>query len=89
LALHASNKYNVTSAYNYMILSVNILAAGHLNAIWNNEDPLKVSLFALCLLCNRLLATDNLIRRHILHRNAQFSEGGCGIMEDIDHISLM
>ena len=86
--MHASNKYNVTSAYYYMISSVNIVAAHHSNAIWNNEVPLKVSLFAWCLLHNRLPTTDNLIRRHILHHNAQLCVGSCGIMEDINHLFL-
>ena len=62
-----------------MMSSVNILAADHSNAIWNNKVALKVSLLAWCLLCNRLSTTDNLIRRHILHCNAQLCMGGCGI----------
>jgi len=86
--LHTSKKYNVTSAYYYMMSSVNIVAADHSNTIWNNEVPLKVNLFAWRLLRNRLPTTDNLIRRHILHHNAQLCVGGCGIMEDINHLFL-
>ena len=71
-----------------MMLSVNIMAANHSNAIWNDEIPLKVDLFIWCLLRKRLPTTDNLIRRHILHHNAQLCVDGCGIMEDIDHIFI-
>jgi len=31
---------------------------------------------------------DNLSRKHILHHNAQPCVGGCGSMEDIDHLFL-
>jgi hypothetical protein len=33
-------------AYNCMLSSVNIVAADHSNAIWNNDVPLKFNLFA-------------------------------------------
>jgi len=71
-----------------MRLLVNIVAADHSSAIWNNEVPLKVSLFAWRLLCNRLPTIYNLIIRHILHHNAQLCVDGCSIMEDIDDIFL-
>ncbi|RHN69534.1 putative reverse transcriptase zinc-binding domain-containing protein [Medicago truncatula] len=71
-----------------MMSSVNIVAADHSNAIWNNEVPLNVSLFAWRLLRNRLPTTNNLIRRHILHHNAQLCVGGYDVMEDIDHLFL-
>ena len=56
--LHASNKYNVTSAYNHLLSSTNNnLAADHITEIWNKEVPLKVSLFAWRLMRNRLPTT--------------------------------
>jgi len=56
--------------------------------IWNKEVPLKISLFAWCLLRNRLPTTDNLIKRHILHPNAQLCVGGCSLIEDAKHLFL-
>ena len=70
---HASNTYNVTSAYNHLLTpNSKILAATHSTEIWNKEVPLKISLFVWRLLGNRLPTTDNLIKRHILLPNAQF-----------------
>lgn len=57
--LHSSKKYNLTSAYNYMMSSVNVFATEHSNAIWNKEVPLKVSLVAWRLLRNCLPTTNN------------------------------
>ena len=59
-----------------------------MTAIWNKEVPLKISLFVWCLLCNRLPTTDNLIKRHILHPNAQLCVGGCSMIEDAKHLFL-
>lgn len=86
--LHDSNKYNVTSAYNDIMSSVNIVAADNSNTIRNNEVPLNVSFFAWRLLRNWLPITYNLIIRHILHLNAQLCVAGCGIMEDIDRLFI-
>jgi len=85
--LHASNKYNVTSAYNHLLSSTNNnLAADHITEIWNKEVPLKFSLFAWRLMHNRLPTTDNLVKRQILQPNAQLCVGGCGMMEDAKHL---
>jgi len=56
--------------------------------IWNKEVPLKISLFAWRLLHDRLLTTDNLIKRHILHLNAHLCVGECGMIEDVNHLFL-
>jgi len=64
--LHASQSYNVTSAYYYLTLTLNVGEADHPKSIWNKEVPLKVSLFAWRLFRNRLPTMDNLSRRHIL-----------------------
>ena len=86
--LHSSHKYNVTSVYNYLLSSVNLVTADHTKTIWNNEVPLKVNLFSWLLLRNRLPTMDNLIRRRILHLNTQLCAGGCSKMEDVDHLFL-
>ncbi|RHN79618.1 putative reverse transcriptase zinc-binding domain-containing protein [Medicago truncatula] len=87
--LHASNNYNVTSAYNHLLTLIsNNLSATHTSEIWNKEVPLKISLFAWRLLRDRLPTTDNLIKRHILLLNAQLCVGGCGMMGDAKHLFL-
>ncbi|AES90772.1 hypothetical protein MTR_4g097730 [Medicago truncatula] len=58
----SSNKYNVTSAYNYLLSSTNNnLAADHITEIWNKEVQ-------------------------IIQPNAQVCVGGCGILEDAEHL---
>jgi len=56
--------------------------------IWNEEVPLKNSIFAWRLLRDRLPTTDNLIKRHILHLNVHLCVGGCGMIEDAKHLFL-
>lgn len=82
--LHSSKKYNLTSAYNYMMSSVNVFATEHSNAIWNKEVPLKVSLVAWRLLRNCLPTTNNWIQISF----HQLCAGDCDKMEDIDHLFL-
>jgi hypothetical protein len=48
---------------------------------------LKVNLFAWRLLWNRL-PTYNLIRRHVLHSNAQLCASGCGKIDGINYLFL-
>jgi len=87
--LHASSSYNVTIAYNHMLTSTsNNVVVTHITDIWNKEVPLKISLFAWRLLRDRLPTTDNLIKRHILHLNAQLCVGGGGTIEDAKHLFL-
>ena len=83
--LHPSKNYTVTNAYKYMMSAITNQATDPTAYAWNKEVPLKVSLFAWCLLRNRLQTTENLIRRHVHHHNVQPYVGGCGKMEDVDH----
>ena len=68
-------------------IKINIVAA-HATEFWNKEVPLKVRLFVWCLFRNRLPTMDNLIKRQVLQPNAQLCTGGCGKMEDADHLFL-
>jgi len=84
-----TNKYNVTSAYNHLLSTVNNnVVAAHATEFWNKEVPLKVSLFAWRLFRNWLTTTDNLTKRQVLQPNAQLCTGGYGMMEDADHLFL-
>jgi len=86
--LHPSKNYTFTSAYKYMMSAITNQATDPTAYAWNNEVPLKVSLFVWRLLRNRLPTTDNLIRRHVLQHNEQPCVGGCGKMKDVDHLFL-
>jgi len=87
--LHVTKKYNVTSAYNHLMSTIKInIVAAHATEFWNKEVPLKVRLFVWCLFRNRLPTMDNLIKRQVLQPNAQLCTGGCGKMEDADHLFL-
>jgi len=50
----------------------NNLAADHITEIWDKEVPLKVSLFAWCLLRNRLPTIDNLVKRQFYNQMLSF-----------------
>jgi hypothetical protein len=88
LQLHASTKYNISSAYNFLTWRDQPLNNDHTSIIWLKEVPLKVNIFAWRLLRNRLPTTDNLIKRKVLQLNSTSCSGGCGSQEDIDHLFL-
>jgi len=57
-----TKKYNVTSAYNHLMSTINNnIVAAHATEFWNKEMPLKVRLFVWRLFRNRLPTMDNLI----------------------------
>jgi hypothetical protein len=87
--LHVSKNYDVSSAYNYLMSSDNTSPTDNNVSIWNKEVPLKVSLFAWCLMRNWSPTTVNLNRRHIIQPNVHLCVGRCGIMEDVNHLILL
>lgn len=56
------------------------------NIILIKVDPLKVSLFAWCLLLSRFSTKSDLVWRWVLHHNDQRCIGGCGMNEDVDQL---
>jgi hypothetical protein len=58
-----SSGYSITSAYHLLTLLIPVMMEAHKDIIWNKVVPLKISLFPLILLNNRLPSTDNLICR--------------------------
>lgn len=52
----------------------------------NKEAPLKVTVFAWCLLHNRISNMDNFFRREILHDASCLCLGGCGSDEYVDRL---
>jgi len=88
LQLHASSKYNVTSAYNFLTSRDQPLNNDN-TIISPKEVPLKVNIFTWRLIRNRLSTINNLIRRHVLQPNTSFCSCGCGSQEDVDHMSWL
>lgn len=86
--LHATSKYNVISAYNFLTSRDQPWNNDHNTIIWYKEVHLKVNIFAWGLLRNCLQTTDNLIRRTVLLPNTLFCSDWCGSREDIDHMFL-
>jgi hypothetical protein len=56
--------------------------------IWHKQVPVKASVLAWRLLCNRLPTRDNLVRHHIIAPNAHFCVNGCGGEETTQHVFL-
>jgi len=90
--VHSSNKYTVSRVYyrlteedDHVINDNGHLTDNHL--WWLKVVPLKVSLFAWCLLLNRVPTRDNLlIRRCVLSPNDQSYMRGCELNEDKDNL---
>jgi len=86
--LHASKKYNVSSADNFLISMDQHVIDENTYLIWHKELPLKVCLFMRWLLRNHIPKNDNLIRRDVMSANALLCVGRCGNPKDVDHLFL-
>jgi len=64
------------------------LERGLVDDVWLKQVPLKVSLFVWRLFRNRLPTKDNLLRRHVLHLDNITCVGGCGSLENAEHLLL-
>jgi len=58
------------------------------DAPWHKNVPLKVSICAWRLICNRWLTKDNLMRRGVITNDNQLCISGCGQQETIDHLII-
>jgi hypothetical protein len=58
----------------------------HSNFIWHRRVPVKVSIMAWCLLCNRLPTKSNMLARGIISHEAQRYVTGCGEVETVQHL---
>ena len=56
--------------------------------MWRKEVPLKVFVFAWCLLRDRLPTKDNLFRRNIIQDDARGCVARCNFNESADHLFL-
>jgi hypothetical protein len=80
--------YSVCSAYKVLITPDAKDTAETSDLIWHKQVPLKVSVLACWLLCNRLPTKDNLVRRHIITPDASLCVTGCGGVEMAHHLFL-
>jgi hypothetical protein len=80
--------YSVREAYHLLTSGVAPLGREHIDNVWHNLIPLKVSLFVWRLLRNRLPTRDNLVRRRVINEELILCPAGCGIREEVDHLFL-
>jgi hypothetical protein len=80
--------YIVRGAYQLLISHVSASLDDAENLIWHPQVLLKVSIFALCLLRDRLPTKANLVTRGILSPVAHFCVSGCGAVESAQHLFI-
>jgi hypothetical protein len=63
-----------------------VIEEGHVDLILIKSTPLKVSVFALHFVADRLPTRDNLLRRGIVNVDSQFCSLDCGFVESLSHL---
>ena len=86
--LDPAHGYSVKGTYQYLTTVDESPESGLVGDVWHNYAPLKVSLFAWRLFRNRLPTKDNLLRRQVLHSDNIACVGGCGSLENAEHLLL-
>jgi len=72
----------MSTAYDYLISTNGNVISDNSNNVWLKVVPLKISLFVWCMLLNRILTKDNLLKRGAINNNNCLCLGGCGVNED-------
>jgi hypothetical protein len=57
-------------------------------AVWHKNVPLKVSIYAWLLVCNRWPTKDNLVRHGVIPFDSQLCVTRCGYNESADHLLI-
>jgi len=83
--LNSAKTYCVTGAYDYLISMDNNDTYGNKD-VWLKVVPLKVNLFVWRMLLNRISTKDNLFQRHVIPLDDCYCIGGCGVVEDRNHL---
>jgi len=86
--LHPTHNSTVSSAYQLLSTTNTNPHTVPFDLIWHKVVPLKVCLFAWCLLQNRISTTNNLTWRGVFHNLDQLCSGGCSLVEDVDNLFL-
>ena len=82
------NGYSVKGTYIYLPSATEPTTRGLVKDVWIKNVPLKVSIFARRLFCNRLPSKDNLQRHYVLQNDDIHYVGGCGLEESANHLFL-
>lgn len=81
--------YTVQGAYSLLISQVPQVVDYALDLVWHKLVPLKVSVFAWRLICDRLPTRTNLISRRVLSPDMSSCVAGCGHPESAHHPFLL
>jgi len=81
--------YSVRGVYDLLTSHEQPHLHQNLELIWHKQVPLKVSIFAWRLLRDRLPTKENLANRGIISLEARMCLGGCGHVEDLNHLFLI
>lgn len=81
--------YSLRETYHFLTTSDEVLDRGCNHNVWHKLVPLKIPVFAWCLLRNRILTKIDLLRRGVLQHNNITCVGGCGCSETADHLFLV
>jgi hypothetical protein len=63
-----------------------VIEEDHADLIWIKSVPLKVSVFCLTFLVDRLPTKDNLLRRGTVHSKSQLCSLDCRSVESLSHL---
>lgn len=77
------NGYSVKGGYHFLTTVDKPPERELLSDVWHKHVPLKVSLFAWRLLCNRLPMKDNLVQRRVLQHDDNRCVGDCDSEETV------
>ncbi|MCI37671.1 70 kDa peptidyl-prolyl isomerase, partial [Trifolium medium] len=80
--------YNVRGAYQFLTSQDAVTLDDASGLIWHSQVPLKVSIFAWRLLCDRLPTKINLVTRGIISSVDHYCVSGCGAVESAQHLFL-
>lgn len=80
--------YSVKGTYHFITTFDDVVDMNLVDNVWHKNIPLKVSVFAWCLLRNKIPTKDNLARRRVLLPNDTTCVVGCDIQETTNCLFL-
>jgi len=83
--LNSSKIYSISNAYDFLVSIDNNGTEANKN-VWLKAVSLKVNLFVWRLLLNHISTKDNLFRRGVVPLDECNCIGGCGMVEDNNHL---
>jgi len=80
--------YSLCGTYQFLTSPDAPLDRSLIDNVWHKQVPSKVSLFAWCLLRDRIATKTNLARRWVLQQNDILCVGGCGLSDTTNHLFI-